>query len=97
MVARYLAADGGCVPNRGEVSLGLITKERRRCRLTFQVANVKRPSLAASALAWGGNDVHFNAGGGQIANRETKRAINFSKIDGIYILDMLMAPANPGK
>eukprot|EP00969_Alexandrium_andersonii_P290066 12820696-Alexandrium_andersonii.AAC.1 len=27
--ARYLAADGGRIPNRGEVSLGLIAKERR--------------------------------------------------------------------
>ena len=40
--AQYLAADGGRIPNLGEVHLGLVTKEQHRCRITFQVANVKR-------------------------------------------------------
>eukprot|EP00969_Alexandrium_andersonii_P048770 2138830-Alexandrium_andersonii.AAC.1 len=49
--ARYLAADGGPVPDCGEVSLGLFAKERRRRCLALQVANAKRPLLAVSALA----------------------------------------------
>eukprot|EP00969_Alexandrium_andersonii_P148645 6570240-Alexandrium_andersonii.AAC.1 len=35
----YLAADGGRIPNRGEVQQGLVAKERRRCRITFQAAD----------------------------------------------------------
>eukprot|EP00969_Alexandrium_andersonii_P039686 1738807-Alexandrium_andersonii.AAC.1 len=43
---RYVAADGGCVPNLGEVELGFMAKEQRRCKIKFQVAAAKRPSLA---------------------------------------------------
>eukprot|EP00969_Alexandrium_andersonii_P165048 7295176-Alexandrium_andersonii.AAC.1 len=43
---RYLAADGGRISNVGEVELGFITREQRRCRIKFQVAAVKRPLLA---------------------------------------------------
>eukprot|EP00969_Alexandrium_andersonii_P126596 5595538-Alexandrium_andersonii.AAC.1 len=43
---RYLAADGGRVSNLGEVELGILTKEKHRCRIRFQVAAVKRPRLA---------------------------------------------------
>eukprot|EP00969_Alexandrium_andersonii_P279162 12338891-Alexandrium_andersonii.AAC.1 len=43
---RYLAADGWRIPHLGEVRLGFLTKEQHRCRITFQVAEVKRPLLA---------------------------------------------------
>eukprot|EP00969_Alexandrium_andersonii_P257248 11373284-Alexandrium_andersonii.AAC.1 len=43
---RYLAADGGRIPNLGEAELGFAAKEGRRCRIKFQVAAVKRPLLA---------------------------------------------------
>ena len=39
----YLAADGGRIPNLGEVEVAFLTKEQHRCRMAFQVANVKRP------------------------------------------------------
>eukprot|EP00969_Alexandrium_andersonii_P155658 6881786-Alexandrium_andersonii.AAC.1 len=43
---RYLGADGGRIPNLGEAHLGFRTKEKHRCRITCQVAEVKRPLLA---------------------------------------------------
>eukprot|EP00969_Alexandrium_andersonii_P072081 3181029-Alexandrium_andersonii.AAC.1 len=66
---RYLAADGGRIPNLGEVELGLFTKGKHRCRVRFQVAAVKRPLLAASTLTKAGNDVYVGVSGGRIANR----------------------------
>eukprot|EP00969_Alexandrium_andersonii_P318085 14050494-Alexandrium_andersonii.AAC.1 len=33
---RYLAADGGRIPNLGEAELGVVAKERHRCRIKFQ-------------------------------------------------------------
>ena len=89
---RYLAADGGRIPNLGEVEVGFFTKEQRRCRIRFQVAAVKRPLLAVSTLTKAGNDVYFGVDGGRIVNRQTKRVIKFDKVDGIYVLDILMAP-----
>eukprot|EP00969_Alexandrium_andersonii_P206916 9140951-Alexandrium_andersonii.AAC.1 len=43
---RYLAADGGRVPNFGGVELAFFTREKHRCRVRFQVAAAKRPLLA---------------------------------------------------
>eukprot|EP00969_Alexandrium_andersonii_P072263 3188611-Alexandrium_andersonii.AAC.1 len=42
----YLAADGGRFPNLGEVELGFITTEQRRCKIRLQAAAAKRPLLA---------------------------------------------------
>eukprot|EP00969_Alexandrium_andersonii_P088223 3890602-Alexandrium_andersonii.AAC.1 len=54
--ARYLAADGGRVPDSGEVELGFATKEQRRCKIKFRVAAAKRPLLAVSTLTKAGNE-----------------------------------------
>eukprot|EP00975_Prorocentrum_lima_P038678 8123924-Prorocentrum_lima.AAC.1 len=97
MGVSYLAADGGRIPNLGEAQLGLVTKERHRCRITFQVADVKRPLLAVSTLTRAGNDVYFTSSGGRIVNRVTKREIVFKRIGGIYLLDVLLAPARSGE
>eukprot|EP00969_Alexandrium_andersonii_P365192 15465672-Alexandrium_andersonii.AAC.1 len=81
---RYLAADGGRIPNLGGVEVGFFTKEQHRRRIRFQVAAVERPLLAVSTLAKAGNDVYFGVDGGRIVNQQTKRVIKFDKVDGIY-------------
>eukprot|EP00969_Alexandrium_andersonii_P243202 10742833-Alexandrium_andersonii.AAC.1 len=62
----YLAADGGRIPNLGEMDLGFITKEQHLCKIKFQVVAVKRPLLAVPTLTKAGNEVHFSADGGKI-------------------------------
>ena len=92
MGMHYLSANGGRIPNQGEVKLNFITRERHRCNIDFQVADVKRPLLAVSTLTRAGNDVTFDADGGKIINRKTKRTMSFVKRDGIYVLEILVAP-----
>ena len=92
----YSAADGGRIPNLGEAELGFVTREKHLCRIKFQVANVKRPLLAVSTLTKAGNEVHFDTNGGTITNKSTKRVIHFRRADGIYVLDVLMAPGRAG-
>ena len=88
-----MAADGGRIPNLGEVDVSFLTKEQHRCRMQFQVADVKRPLLAVSTLTKSGNSVFFEADGGRIVNRRTKRIIRFVKKGGICVLEVLLAPA----
>ena len=57
---------------------------------------MKRPLLAASTLTKAGNEVHFDTNGGTITNKSTKRVIHFRRADGIYVLDVLMAPGRAG-
>eukprot|EP00969_Alexandrium_andersonii_P258732 11439968-Alexandrium_andersonii.AAC.1 len=80
--ARDLAADDGRISNLGEARLGFLAKEQHQCRITFQVAEVKRPLLTARTLMQAGNDVRFTSSGGKIAKRQTQRTINFSKVGG---------------
>eukprot|EP00969_Alexandrium_andersonii_P355884 15445406-Alexandrium_andersonii.AAC.1 len=42
----YLAAGSRRIPNSGDVHLVIVVKGRCRCRITFQIADVKRPLLA---------------------------------------------------
>ena len=83
----------GGIPNQGEMVLDFITKERHRGHIAFQVADVKRPLLAVSTLARSGNDVVFTEGGGAIVHRKTGCKTSFVKKDGIYVLEILVAPA----
>ena len=92
----YLAANGGRIPNQGEMALDFVTKERYRGHIAFQVADVKRPLLAVSTLAKSGNEVTFSENGGTITHRRTGRKTTFVKKDGIYVLEILVAPATAG-
>ena len=68
------------------------TKEQHRCRIVFQAANVKRPLLAVSTRTRAGNQVSFGPHGGVIHNPKTGRMIALVRNDGIYILEILVAP-----
>ena len=89
----YLAANGGRIPNQGQMTLEFLTRERHKGRIAFQVADVKRPLLAVSTLTKAGYDVTFGANGGQVVNRESGKQMSFAKRDGIYVLELLIAPA----
>ena len=69
--------------------MAFLTKEQHRCRMAFQVANVKRPLLAVSTLTRTGNGVAFTAGGGAITNRKAGRQTAFSPQGGVYVLDVI--------
>ena len=93
-----MVADGGRIPNFGEVEVAFLTEGQHRCRMAFQVANVKRPLLAVSTLTRAGNDVVSPAGGGATTNRNMGRNISFSRKGGVYVLDVVVAPppSRPG-
>ena len=57
---------------------------------------MKRPLLAVGTLTKAGHGLHFTASGGQIVNRRTKRIINFTRVDGIYVLELQMGPGPAG-
>ena len=74
------------------MAFDFVTKERHRGHIAFQVADVKRPLLAVPTLARAGNEVTFTEGGGAIVHRKTGRKTTFVKKDGIYVLEILVAP-----
>ena len=88
----YVAADGGRIPNLGEVKVNLLTKEKEKATVTFQVADVHKPILSVSALTAHGHRVSFTKEGGIITLARTGRRIALQKRDGVYKLEVLMAP-----
>ena len=77
--------------------MDFLTQERQRGRITFQVADVKRPLLAVSTLTRAGNGATFGTNGGNIVNRRTGTSMSFVKRDGIYILELMVAPRRWGR
>ena len=69
-----------------------LTHTQQRGHIAFQVADAKRPLLAASTLARVGNGVTIGTGGGKIVNRRSGKCMSFVKRGGIYILEVLVAP-----
>ena len=92
----YLSTNGDLIPNQGEMKVDFLTQERQRGRITFQVADVKRPLLAVSTLTRAGNDATFGANGGKIVNRRFGACMSFVKRDGIYILELMVVPPVDG-
>ena len=94
--AHYLAADGGRIPNFGELGIQFMTREQHRGSLTFQVAEVSKPILSVSDVVAKGNDVSSHATGGLITNRSSKKSIAFKKVGGVYILTFWLLPRRLG-
>ena len=74
-----------------------LTKEQHKCALMFRVADVQKPILAVDVLTKAGNEVTFHKGGGTITNSKTKKKIDFKKRGGVYVLEVLIAPAREPK
>ena len=93
----YTVADGGKVPNLGETEVHILTRERARGSIVFQVADIQKPILAVSALTKQGNAVSFTETGGTIRHLRTGRTMHFRKVRGVYVLKVLAAPPSPEK
>ena len=78
------------------MALDFVTNERQQGHIAFQVADVKRPLLAVSTLARSGNEVTFSESGGTIVHKRAGRKTTFVKRGGIYVLEILVAPATAG-
>ena len=92
----YVAADGARIPNLGEVKVRLLTKEKEKPTVTFQVADVHKPILSVAALTAQGHKVNFQRDGGAIILFRSGREIAFQKREGVYKLELLMAPGRKG-
>ena len=88
----YITADGGEVPNEGELDVKLITEEEHECGMTWQIADIQKSLLAVRSLTKTGHEVKFRETGGDITNIKTNKKIKFSKKGDLYVLTVWMAP-----
>ena len=61
---QYVSADGGHIPNLGEVKVHFETKDRQRCDLVCLVADLEKPSIAVGTWTQSGDDASLRKAGG---------------------------------
>ena len=89
----YTTADGTPVYNEGEKTLTMSTLDGEHARkMTFQVARVNKALGSVSKIVANGNRVIFDQNGSFIENIWTKDKIWLREDNGVYVLDMVVAP-----
>ena len=88
----YRGPDGSRIPNLGQKDVTFTSDEGLKCGLTFQVADVERPLIAASHLTEAGNEVSLRKTGGVVKHIKTGKKINVQRRGGIYVLRMWISP-----
>ena len=88
----YVAADGGLMPNKGEVNVtlkaenGVVLKDMK-----WQHADVNMPIMSVRRLCKRGSRVEFHRRGGTITLPDGN-VIPFEKINGVYFVKLLIEP-----
>ena len=90
----YSAANGGIIPNEGEIDLEGYTEDGKPLGLTLQVAEVSKPLAAVRKMCAAGNRVTFDDDpndelyGGYIENKQTGSRTQIHKRGGTYGLTL---------
>ena len=84
----YRVANGQRVPNVGQQKVQFTLDDGQPANILFQIAEIERPLISASALAANGNSVVFNHKGGAIIHDKTGQRTELHKRGGIYVLHM---------
>jgi hypothetical protein len=84
----YHTADGGELPNLGEVRIRGQTDDSQACSVTAQVADIVMPLLSVACVSEQGNTFHFGAKSGYIKNVASGRVTRLTKKGRLYHLTM---------
>ena len=96
----YATADGTRIYNEGATTVTVATLDKKVCRgMTFQVAGVHKALGSVSQMVRNGNRVVFDQDGAgrdisYIQHRATQEKIPIRLENGVYVLDLLVAPAS---
>ena len=94
----FNAANGHAIPNLGRRSVTLMTREGAIRDMSFEVCNVTRALGSVSQMCRAGHKVVFNPpwdqNGSYIEHTETGQKMWLTEKDGIYLLDVRVAPEN---
>ena len=94
----YTTADGTKVYNEGQREMYLATQDGKSLRkMTFQVGKVSKALGSVSQMVDNGNKVVFETDQNgydisHIENRNTREKIWLRRENGVYVLDMMVAP-----
>ena len=90
--AYYVAANGAPIRNEGERTLAMVTQEGQVRQMVFQVAKTKKALASVSKIVANGNRVIFDDEGSYIMNKATGELTALRLENGVYLLDVCIAP-----
>ena len=89
----FVSASGEEVPNFGEVTIPLVTREHGIKAVRFQAAGVGKPLLSAEKLNQAGHWVILDGDESCIVNKSTHEVTALRREDGMFMLDVWIPPA----
>ena len=87
----YVAADGGLMPNRGEVTVNVVAGDVDLGPMKWQDADVNMPILSVRRIAKKGSRVSFWDGGGVIKLPDGTK-VPFYEYQGVYLIKLAVKP-----
>ena len=89
----FVSATGEGIPDYGEVTLPIVTRELILKGLTFQAAGVAKPLLSAEKLNQAGKLVIFDGDDSCIFDKFTGEVNRLLREEGNFMLDVWVPPA----
>ena len=90
----FVSATGEEIPNYGQVSLLVITREKSLKSITFQAAGVAKPLLSVEQLGEAGNVVICDGDNSCIVNKHTGEMMALRREEGNFMLDVWIPPVS---
>ena len=80
-----LAADGGEIPNEGEMTLNMVSDVKAPIQSVFQAAKVTRPLMSIARMCDNDNEVLFTKTEGIVRNAKGVTIAKFPRQRGLYV------------
>ena len=96
--AAFLAADGGRIPNYGEVTVSMVSHDSKgephRISSRFEAADVTRALWSVGLICDSGLDVTFAAERALVSDKDGQEVCVFHRTNGLYVAEVQVE--NPG-
>ena len=90
--AAFLAADGGRIPNHGEVTVNMVSVDSKggehRISSRFEAADVTRALWSVGLICDSGLDVQFSSERALVKNKRGEEVCVFERCNGLYIAEV---------
>lgn len=88
----FIAANGGRIPNRGQMILSLKTEGNQRINSTFQVCQTNRPLWSVGKICDSGCSVIFDAEKAVVTQKGSGKPVcTFQRQGGLYVASLRLS------
>ena len=90
--AAFLAADGGRIPNHGELTVNMVSFDSdggaHRISSRFEAADVTRALWSVGLICDSGLDVKFSSEKARVSDKQGREVCMFTRSNGLYVAEV---------